>query len=73
LKGFGNLALIKHDKGWITAYAHAEKFDIKKGMVVKKGQIIGKVGTSGNVKTPQLHFEVRKGTKASNPIKYLKN
>ena len=73
LKGFGNLALIKHDSGWITAYAHADSFSIKKGMTVKKGQIIGKVGSTGNVKTPQLHFEVRKGTKASNPMNYLKS
>ena len=73
LKGFGNLVLIKHDEGWITAYAHADSVSVKKGMMVKKGQIIGKVGSTGNVKTPQLHFEVRKGTKASNPMNYLKS
>lgn len=73
LKGFGNLVLIKHSDGWITAYAHADKVSVKKGMTVKKGQTIGEVGNTGNVKTPQLHFEVRKGTKASNPINYLKN
>ncbi|MBO5997733.1 MAG: M23 family metallopeptidase [Alphaproteobacteria bacterium] len=73
LKGFGNLVLIKHSDGWITAYAHADKISVKKGMTVKKGQVIGEVGNTGNVKTPQLHFEVRKGTKASNPINYLKN
>jgi len=73
LKGFGNLVLIKHSDGWITAYAHADKISVKKGMTVKKGQTIGEVGNTGNVKTPQLHFEVRKGTKASNPINYLKN
>jgi len=73
LKGFGNLVLIKHDGGWITAYAHADSVLVKKGMTVKKGQAIGKVGSTGNVKTPQLHFEVRKGTKASNPMNYLKS
>ena len=72
LKGFGNLILIKHSDGWVTAYAHADKISVKKGMTVKKGQSIGKVGNTGNVKTPQLHFEVRKGTKAVNPINYLK-
>lgn len=72
LKGFGNLVLIKHSDGWITAYAHADKISVKKGMTVKKGQTIGQVGNTGNVKTPQLHFEVRKGTKAVNPINYLK-
>ena len=73
LKGFGNLVLIKHDGGWITAYAHADSVSVTKGMTVKKGQIIGKVGSTGNVKTPQLHFEIRKGTKASNPMNYLKS
>ena len=73
LKGFGNLILVKHSDGWVTAYAHADKISVKKGMTVKKGQIIGEVGNTGNVKTPQLHFEVRKGTKAVNPINYLKN
>ncbi len=73
LKGFGNLVLIKHDGGWVTAYAHADSVSVQKGMTVKKGQVIGKVGSTGNVKTPQLHFEVRKGTKASNPMNYLKS
>ena len=72
LKGFGNLVLIKHSDGWVTAYAHADKISVKKGMMVKKGQSIGEVGNTGNVKTPQLHFEVRKGTKAVDPINYLK-
>lgn len=72
LKGFGNLVLIKHSDGWVTAYAHADSFSVKKGSVVKKGDIIGKVGSTGNVKTPQLHFEIRKGTKAVDPLKYLK-
>lgn len=73
LKGFGNLILIKHSDGWVTAYAHADKILVKKGVTVKKGQVIGEVGNTGNVKNPQLHFEVRKGTKAVNPINYLKN
>lgn len=73
LKGFGNLVLIKHDGGWVTAYAHADNVSVKKGMTVKKGQSIGTVGSTGNVKTPQLHFEVRKGTKAANPMNYLKS
>ncbi|MBE6449916.1 MAG: M23 family metallopeptidase [Alphaproteobacteria bacterium] len=73
LKGFGNLLLLKHKDGWITAYAHADSFSVKKGETVKKGEVIGVVGSSGNVKTPQLHFEIRKGTKASNPMNYLKS
>ena len=72
LKGFGNLMLIKHKDGWVSAYAHADSFNLPKGASVKKGQVIGKVGTTGNVAKPQLHFEIRKGTKAVDPTKYLK-
>ena len=72
LKGFGNLILIKHYDGWVTAYAHAESISVKKGQKVLKGTTIGKVGTSGGVSTPQLHFETRAGKKAYNPKAYLK-
>ena len=72
LKGFGNLILIKHADGWITAYAHAQDLIVKKGQTVKRGDTIGHVGSTGNVKTPQLHFEIRKGTKAVDPMNYLK-
>lgn len=72
LKGFGNLLLIKHSNGFVTAYAHADSLSVKRGQVVKKGQTIGKVGSTGNVKYPQLHFEIRKGTKAINPQTQLK-
>ena len=71
LKGFGNLLLIKHSDGFVTAYAHADSLSVKRGQTVKKGQTLGKVGSTGNVNTPQLHFEIRKGTKAINPRSYL--
>ena len=71
LKGYGNLILLKHDKGWITAYAHADKILVKKGQSVQKGQKIGTVGKTGEVKTPQLHFEIRYKTKIVNPKSYL--
>lgn len=71
LKGFGNLLLIKHTDGWVTAYAHADSLSVKRGDNVKKGQVIGKIGSTGNVKNPQLHFEIRQGTKALNPNDYL--
>lgn len=71
LKGFGNLILIKHVDGWITAYAHNEKLLVRKGQSVIKGEKIATVGSSGGVNTPQLHFEVRAGKKAVNPRKYL--
>lgn len=71
LRGFGNLLLLKHSGGWITAYAHNETLLVKRGDKIKKGQAIAKVGSSGSVQKPQLHFELRKGKKAINPIKYL--
>jgi len=71
LRGFGNLLLLKHAGGWITAYAHNETLLVKRGDKINKGQAIAKVGSSGSVQVPQLHFELRKGKKAINPIKYL--
>lgn len=71
LKGFGNLILIKHTDGWITAYAHNEKLLVRKGQKVVKGEKIATVGSTGGVNSPQLHFEVRAGKKAVNPRQYL--
>ena len=71
LKGFGNLILIKHSGGWVTAYAHTEKIFVRRGTQVKRGQKIATVGNTGGVKKPQLHFEVRKGSRAVDPRKEL--
>lgn len=71
LKGFGNLVLIKHSDGYITAYAHNAKLYVKKGQTVLRGEKIATVGSTGSVNTPQLHFEVRAGKKAVNPRSYL--
>ena len=71
LKGFGNLILIKHTDGWITAYAHNDKLLVRKGQKVVRGEKIATVGSTGTVTTPQLHFEVRAGKKAVNPRTYL--
>ncbi len=71
LKGYGNLILIRHNNGWITAYAHNQKLLVKKGAKVKKGEKIATVGKTGNVKSPQLHFEIRYKTKVVNPKNYL--
>lgn len=72
LKGFGNLILIKHNDGWVTAYAHNDTLKVRKGQKVSKGTPIATVGTTGGVPTPQLHFETRAGKKALNPLAYLK-
>lgn len=71
LKGFGNLILIKHSDGYITAYAHNEKILVQKGQTVQRGEKIATVGQTGGVNKPQLHFEVRAGKKAVNPRNYL--
>lgn len=71
LKGFGNLILVRHSGGWITAYAHNQKLLVKKGQKVKRGEKIATVGATGGVNKPQLHFEVRAGKKAVNPLQYL--
>ncbi len=71
LRGFGNLILIKHAGGWVTAYAHADQVVVRRGDKVRRGQTIGRVGSTGNVASPQLHFEVRKGTQAVDPTRLL--
>ena len=72
LRGFGNLLLIKHSGGWVTAYAHNDILLVRRGDKVGKGQVIAKVGKSGNVVSPQLHFEIRKGKRAVNPFRHLR-
>jgi murein DD-endopeptidase MepM/ murein hydrolase activator NlpD len=71
LKGYGNLVLVRHENRWMTAYAHMDKIMIRRGQSVKLGETIGTVGSTGSVDRPQLHFEVRRGTKAINPKRYL--
>jgi murein DD-endopeptidase MepM/ murein hydrolase activator NlpD len=71
LRGFGNLLLIKHADGWITAYAHSERLLVKRGDTVRRGQSIAHVGATGNVSAPQLHFEIRRGSQAVDPRRYL--
>lgn len=71
LRGFGNMVLLRHADGWVTAYAHNSALLVKKGDKVKQGQIIARVGSTGSVDTPQLHFELRQGTKAVDPLKNL--
>lgn len=71
LKGYGNLVLIRHDNGWVTAYAHADKLLVKRGDRVRRGDVIAKAGKTGDVALPQLHFELRQGQTPVDPIPYL--
>lgn len=71
LKGYGNLVLLRHKDGFVTAYAHASEILVKRGDQVKRGQVIAKSGETGNVTSPQLHFEIRKGSTPVDPAQYL--
>jgi murein DD-endopeptidase MepM/ murein hydrolase activator NlpD len=71
LKGYGNLVLVRHPGGYVTAYAHASQLMVKRGDIVKRGDVIAKAGQTGAVQSPQLHFEVRKGATALDPNKFL--
>jgi murein DD-endopeptidase MepM/ murein hydrolase activator NlpD len=71
LKGYGNLVLIRHPNGFVTAYAHNGDIAVKRGDQVTRGQTIAKSGQSGNVSSPQLHFELRKGSTPVDPTNYL--
>lgn len=71
LKGYGNLVLIRHENGWVSAYANNGELTVKRGDKVSRGQTVAKSGQSGNVSTPQLHFELRKGSTPVDPMPHL--
>jgi murein DD-endopeptidase MepM/ murein hydrolase activator NlpD len=71
LKGYGNLVLVRHANGFVTAYANASDILVKRGEAVKRGQVIAHSGQTGNVTSPQLHFEIRKGATPVDPAQYL--
>src|SRR3569623_757316 len=71
LKGYGNLVLVRHANGYVTAYAHASELEVKRGDTIKRGQVIAKSGQTGDVGSPQLHFEIRKGSSPVDPLHFL--
>lgn len=71
LKGYGNMVIIRHKDGWMSAYAHARSLTVKKGSRVKQNDLVGYVGATGGVKSPQVHFALRKGRTPVDPEKYL--
>ena len=71
LKGYGNLVLLRHDNGWVTAYAHNDELLVKRGDKIKRGQVIGKAGKTGTVDQPQVHFELRQGSKPVDPTPFM--
>ncbi|BCM84599.1 hypothetical protein mvi_30600 [Methylobacterium indicum] len=71
VKGYGKLVLVRHANGYVSAYAHNGEIDVRPGEKVKRGQTIAKSGASGNVTSPQLHFEIRKGATPVDPMPHL--
>jgi murein DD-endopeptidase MepM/ murein hydrolase activator NlpD len=73
VKGYGNLVLIRHENGFVSAYAHNGEIEVKRGQKVTRGQVVAKSGQTGNVTSPQLHFEIRKGSTPVDPMPHLAN
>ncbi len=71
LEGYGNLILVRHADGWVSAYANNKDLAVKRGDKVRRGETIAHAGMSGSVSSPQVHFELRKGAKPVNPLDYL--
>jgi murein DD-endopeptidase MepM/ murein hydrolase activator NlpD len=72
-RGYGNQIIIDHGYGYLTLYAHLSGFNVKLGQEVKRGDVIGYVGSTGLSTAPHLHYEVHLNTKAVNPINYYFN
>lgn len=68
---YGNIVMISHGNGYVTYYAHLNSFAVKEGDEVRKGDIIGYIGMTGNVTGPHLHFEVRLDGKLCDPFDYI--
>lgn len=71
LKGYGNLILVRHSDGWVSAYAHNSELKVKRGDAVRRGDVVALAGATGSVTQPQVHFELRKGNKPVDPLNHL--
>lgn len=71
VEGYGNLVLIRHPNGFVSAYAHLKSMTVGKNDVVQRGQSIGSAGMTGSVSKPQVHFELRKGATPVDPVPLL--
>ena len=71
VEGYGNLVLIRHPNGYVSAYAHLKSTSVTKGTTVNRGDNIGAVGMTGSVSRPQLHFELRQGATPVDPVPLL--
>ncbi|MEO9774967.1 peptidoglycan DD-metalloendopeptidase family protein [Roseibium sp.] len=71
LKGYGNLILVRHADGWVSAYAHNSELKVKRGDTIRRGDVVALAGATGSVNQPQVHFELREGNKPVDPLKHL--
>ena len=71
--GYGKHIIIDHGYGYQTLYAHMSKVDVRRGQRVKRGDVIGYIGSSGRSTAPHLHYEVIKDGRKINPINYFFN
>jgi len=71
-RGYGNLVLLRHDKRWVTVYAHNDANLVRRGDKVRQGEQIARVGSTGRSTGPHLHFEIRDGGRARNPLFFVR-
>lgn len=71
VEGYGNLVLVRHPNGYVSAYAHLQSIAVSKGAAINRGDTIGAAGMTGSVSRPQLHFELRKGATPVDPVPML--
>ena len=71
IASFGRMIVVRHPNDYVTTYAHLRNMTVTKGVKVKRGQIVGASGRTGEAKSAGLHFELRKGETQLDPIGYL--
>jgi murein DD-endopeptidase MepM/ murein hydrolase activator NlpD len=71
MTGYGNTVQIDHGHGYVTLYGHADKILVRRGQVVRRGDVVGQVGSTGIATSTHLHYEIRIGGKAVNPLNYV--
>jgi len=71
LRGYGNMVIVRHAGGIVSVYAHNEANLVREGQAVARGEVVARVGSTGRVSGPHLHFEIRKNNAAQDPLRYL--
>ena len=71
LRGYGNMVIVRHAGGIVSVYAHNESNLVREGQSVVRGEVVARVGSTGRVSGPHLHFEIRRNNAAQDPLRYL--